>query len=134
MKGIQYRLQYGLILEDTRIHGGTRMPVTTEALLRRLRDQAKTPQEKGELFERFVRAYLCFDPYYGQLFSNVWRWYEWPGRGKRTDTGIDLVAEEKDTGVLWAIQTKDHESPIDLKDIATFLALSSRKEFGRRML
>lgn len=110
------------------------MPVTTEALLRRLRDQAKTSQEKGELFERFVRAYLRFDPYYGQLFSNVWRWYEWPGRGKRTDTGIDLVAEEKDTGVLWAIQTKDHESPIDLKDIATFLALSSRKEFGRRML
>jgi len=110
------------------------MPVTTEALLRRLREQAKTPQEKGELFERFVRAYLRLDPYYGQLFSNVWRWYEWPGRGKEIDLGIDLVAEEKDTGVLWAIQTKDHERPLDLQDIATFLALSNRKEFARRML
>ncbi|RKO65727.1 type ISP restriction/modification enzyme [Desulfofundulus salinus] len=107
---------------------------TTHELLDRLRKTARTPQERGELFERFVIAYLRCDSYYGQFFSNVWRWRDWPGRGSETDSGIDIVAEERDTGVLWAIQAKFHEAQLGLHDIATFLALSGRKEFARRMI
>lgn len=103
-------------------------------LLERLDSVARTNKEKGELFERFAAAYLRHDPYYGQRFSKVWRWSDWPGRGTEPDKGIDLVAEEAGTGLLWAIQAKFHEEKLQLDDIATFLALSGRKEFSYRML
>lgn len=51
-----------------------------------------------------------------------------------SDTGIDAVAEERDTGKLWAIQIKFHEEPLRAEDIATFLALSGRKEFSYRLI
>jgi predicted helicase len=108
--------------------------ISTSDFLSHLSEIAKSSQEKGKLFERFVIAYLQHDSYYGQLFSNIWRWSDWPGRGNEGDSGIDIVAEERDTGNLWAIQAKFHERPIYLDDIASFLALSGRKEFKSRML
>lgn len=110
------------------------MSASVERILFHLRTVAKTPREQGELFERFVAAYLRRDGYYGQLFSNVWRWSEWPGRGNEIDSGIDLVAEERESGALWAIQAKFHSEQISFQDISTFLALSGRKEFSYRMI
>lgn len=110
------------------------MSVSVERILFHQRTVAKTPREQGELFERFVAAYLRRDGYYGQLFSNVWRWSEWPGRGNEIDSGIDLVAEERESGALWAIQAKFHSEQISFQDISTFLALSGRKEFSYRMI
>jgi predicted helicase len=110
------------------------MSGSIEKILSRLRTVAKTKREQGELFERFVAAYLRRDSYYGQLFSNVWRWSEWPGRGSEIDSGIDLVAEERESGALWAIQAKFHSKQISFQDISTFLALSGRREFSYRMI
>ncbi|MDK2816219.1 MAG: hypothetical protein PWR22_848 [Moorella sp. (in: firmicutes)] len=107
---------------------------TTRQLLERLRSTGKTPQEQGRLFERFIKAYLSCDGYYSQRFAKVWRWSEWPGRKNETDSGIDLVAEERQSGKLWAIQAKFQEESLGLHDIATFLALSGRKEFAHRMI
>lgn len=108
--------------------------LTPYDLLRRLQEAASTPQQRGELFERFVAEYLRRDKYYSTLFSNVWRWSDWPGRSNLADYGIDIVAEEKDSGNLWAIQVKFHESKLDLNDIATFLTVSGQKLFSKRML
>lgn len=108
--------------------------VTTHQLLDRLRSTGKTPQEQGRLFERFIKAYLSLDSYYSQRFANIWRWRDWPGRGNEPDSGIDLIAEERQSGKLWAIQVKFQEGPLGLYDIATFLALSGRKEFAHRMI
>jgi predicted helicase len=46
---------------------------------------------------------------YGRLFDQVWLWKDWPGRAGKVDTGIDLVAQEAETGDLWAIQCKFYE-------------------------
>lgn len=102
--------------------------------LLRLRETARTAREQGELFERFIIQFLKQDKYYGQLFTNIWRWKDWPGSGNTGDIGIDLVAEERDTGNLWAIQVKFHANPLSLNDISNFLALSGRREFKKRML
>ncbi|WP_052292022.1 DEAD/DEAH box helicase family protein [Natranaerobius thermophilus] len=107
---------------------------TAQQLLNRLNEIARNTREQGDLFERFAVAYLKHDEYYGQLFSNIWRWSDWPGRGNETDTGIDIVAEEKETGKLWAIQAKFHEGQLSLNDISTFLALSGQERFSKRML
>ena len=90
--------------------------------------------KKGELFERFALAYLRKSPVYQNLFSEIWRWRDWPQREGLGDTGIDAVAEERHTGNLWAIQIKFHETTLGADDIATFLALSGRKEFSYRLI
>lgn len=46
-------------------------------------------RDKGDKFERLMRSYLLTDRAYS--FSNVWLWNEYPQKGNRVDTGVDLV-------------------------------------------
>jgi predicted helicase len=108
--------------------------VTGQDFLSKLYETTESPKDRGELFERFVAEFLRHDSYYGERFSNVWRWNDWPERGNEIDSGIDIVAREREGGQLWAIQVKYHKSKLQLDDIATFLALSGRKDFAKRML
>ena len=62
--------------------------------------------DKGAHFERLMQAFLRTEPQYEALYDEVWRWSDYPARGTRTDTGIDLVARNRDTGELTAIQCK----------------------------
>ncbi|MBT9260227.1 MAG: DEAD/DEAH box helicase family protein [Clostridiales bacterium] len=103
-------------------------------LLERLSNEVRSQREKGERFERFVRAFLLRGLHFGEnFFDAVWLWRDWPGREGKPDTGIDLVARERDTGRLWAIQAKFREGSIGLNDIATFLA-TARPHFDRLLL
>jgi len=51
-------------------------------------------RKAGRLFERFVKQFLKKHNYWGKVFKEVWLWEEYPDRGNRQDTGIDLVAED----------------------------------------
>ena len=64
-------------------------------ILTELRATASDNRDLGDRFERLMVAYLQTDPLYADRYSNVWRWVDWPDRGVETDTGIDLVAEER---------------------------------------
>ena len=78
---------------------------------RRVRGIPQSPEQLRA--RREVReadeAVLPLDAVYGQLFDEVWRWLEWPDRGGKVDTGIDLVARERETGEYTAIQCKFYE-------------------------
>lgn len=75
-------------------------------VLEQYREVAFTEYDKGAHFERLMQAFLRTEPQYEALYDEVWRWSEYPERGTRTDTGIDLVARNRDTGELTAIQCK----------------------------
>jgi predicted helicase len=64
------------------------------------REQLVFNRDKGDLFERLIRAFLKNDPQYASLYSDVWLWKDWPDRErlgyKLPDTGIDLVAKLRD--------------------------------------
>lgn len=92
-------------------------------------------RDKGDKFERLMRSYFMTDPAWASQFSQVWLWRDYPDRGVRTDTGIDLVAQEAGTGDRAAIQCKfyDPEHVIAKKDIDSFIAASATKEFSRRL-
>ncbi|MEV8368550.1 type ISP restriction/modification enzyme [Microbacterium sp. NPDC064584] len=62
--------------------------------------------DKGAHFQRLMQAFLRTEPQYAELYDEVWRWSEYPERGTRPDTGVDLVARSRDTGELTAIQCK----------------------------
>ncbi|KYJ97911.1 damage-inducible protein [Microbacterium sp. CH1] len=75
-------------------------------VLEQYRKVAFDEYDKGAHFERLIQAFLKTDQQYEALFDEVWRWSEYPARGNRTDTGVDLVARNRDSGELTAIQCK----------------------------
>ena len=73
-----------------------------------IRSIADSEAHKGRLFERLMKTYFIKDPLYQERFSQVWLWAEWAALKPDfdgTDTGIDLVAKEREGGYC-AIQCK----------------------------
>jgi len=98
--------------------------------------EAKTQRGKGTAFERLVRQFLLTDPRHAERFDEVWMWSDWPGRGARPDRGIDLVARERETGELCAVQCKFYDPQtgvITKNDVDSFLAESGTGEFTSRL-
>jgi predicted helicase len=104
-------------------------------LFEKIRTYTATNKGAGLVFERLVKAFLSEDPLFKERFSQVWLWSEWPERPPdEIDTGIDLVAKERDGG--WcAIQCKFYapETRISREDIDSFLAASGKRPFTARL-
>jgi predicted helicase len=81
-------------------------------------------------------AYLKADPLYQQQFSDVWLWMDWAGRGGRVDTGIDLVAKDREGDGYCAIQCKFYEPDHHLQkaDLDSFFTASGKRPFTSRMI
>lgn len=105
-------------------------------LLDDLRATALDMRDKGDRFERLIKAYLTTEPEWTARFENVWLWSEWPGRGTSIDTGIDLVAEWRDGEGLTAIQCKfyDPDHKIAKSDIDKFISASARSMWTERYI
>jgi len=88
---------------------------TIHTILQQLRSLSQDQLQKGKLFERMIAQFLRTDPQYANRLDAVWMWNEWPGRWKEDNTGIDLVAREKDTGNYWAIQCKFYDPGTPIK-------------------
>ena len=112
------------------------MPTTIYDVLEELRESATSEADKGSRLERLIAAYLKTDPMYADQFSDVWLWQEWPGRGGKHDTGIDLVAVDKRTGGNVAIQCKffGSHSTVDKDAIDSFLSASGKEGFAERII
>ena len=99
---------------------------------------AENQARQGREFERLMKAYLVQDPVYKDRFSDVWLWSEWARRKPgfdATDTGIDLVARERNGGYC-AIQCKCHSpgTRISKPAIDSFISASAREPFTSRMV
>jgi predicted helicase len=102
-------------------------------ILDKYRKISFSEKDKGERFERLMKAYLLTDPKYAYKFKKVWLWAEFPGKKDLggTDTGIDIVALTNE-GDYWAIQCKCYQesSTIDKPAVDSFLSTSSRQFKG----
>ena len=76
-----------------------------QTILEKYRMLSFSERDKGDRFERLMRAYLQTDPKYAFKFKKVWLWNEFFARADLGghDTGIDLVALTHE-GDYWAIQ------------------------------
>lgn len=84
--------------------------------------------ERGTKFEQLMVRYFELDPTLSQQYEQVWRWIDWPDRQGKADTGIDLVARERDTGDYTAIQCKFYEPTTTLSkgDLDSFFTASGQ--------
>ncbi|MGO3089956.1 MAG: DEAD/DEAH box helicase [Galactobacter sp.] len=91
--------------------------------------------DKGVKFERMLKRFLQLDPKFAEEFSNVWLWDEWPGRTGR-DTGVDLVAQDRATGELTAIQAKfyDPSRPLQKSAVDSFFTQLGTKDFSQGLI
>ncbi|WP_024794187.1 DEAD/DEAH box helicase [Tomitella biformata] len=98
--------------------------------------KAPSNSERGTKFEHLMVRYFQLDPTLNQQYDQVWRWMDWPGRDGKPDTGIDLVARERDTGAYTAIQCKFYEptSTLSKGDIDSFFTASGKKPFSNRLI
>ncbi len=100
------------------------------SILDKYRKISFSEKDKGERFERLMKAYLLTDPKYAYKFKKVWLWAEFPSKNDLggNDTGIDLVALTIE-GDYWAIQCKCYQetSVIDKPSVDSFLSTSSRQ-------
>ncbi len=109
-----------------------------QSTLDHIRSSADSKAHQGRLFERLMKAYFLQDPLYQERFSEVWLWSEWAGLQQGfsgTDTGIDLVAEEREGGYC-AIQCKCYApgTVISKRQIDSFISASARQPFGSRII
>ena len=105
---------------------------TFRSILDELDAKAWNTVEKGQSFERLVKAFIERDKGQSSRFERVWLWADWPDNGGRHDIGIDAVAKERDTGDLVAIQCKFYSptATMYLSDISTFLAAVGEATFS----
>lgn len=109
-----------------------------EKILTRFRNAAVSEREKGTYFEELIIAYLKHEPYYADLYSDVWTFKDWAlihGKDGK-DKGIDLVAQERKTGFLHAIQCKFYtpNHKINKIDIDSFMSASGQRPFTNRII
>jgi predicted helicase len=109
---------------------------TIEGLLDKIYFSSGSEAEKGSRFEKLIVAYLRTAGQYTDQFSDVVLWQDWEGRHGGVDTGIDIVATDKLTGELWAIQCKfyapDHY--LDKAHIDSFFTASGKAGFAKRLI
>lgn len=101
-----------------------------QKILNKYRKISFSERDKGDRFERLMKAYLLTDPKYSNKFKKVYLWSEFPSKNDLggSDTGIDLVALTNE-GDYWAIQCKCYQetSIIDKAAVDSFLSTSSRQ-------
>ncbi|MFD3380638.1 MULTISPECIES: DEAD/DEAH box helicase [unclassified Streptomyces] len=113
------------------------MTTTVHDVLRVIREKSTTNRELGTAFERLMVRFLSTDPLWSEQFSRVWMYGEWPGAAAaKQDLGIDLVAQERETGALWAIQCKFYEPDhtVQKPDLDSFFTASGKGGFTHRLI
>lgn len=106
-------------------------------LITTYRTSAKSEREKGTYFELLCIKYFENEPAYADLFTKVQPYTEWAKEQGLTgkDTGIDLVATDKDGGFC-AIQCKlyDADRKVSKSEIDSFLSAASKTYFKSRII
>ena len=109
-----------------------------QQVLDHIRSVAVSKMDQGRRFERLMKTYFGKDPLYKERFSDVWLWAEW-ATGQLNfdgaDTGIDLIAKERNGGYC-AIQCKCYgpNTRISKPDLDSFISASARDPFTARIV
>lgn len=84
--------------------------------------------ERGTRFEELMAGYFAADATLAAKYDEVYRWPDWPHNEHTHDTGIDLVARDRETGGWTAIQCKFYDPARSLQksDIDSFFTASGR--------
>lgn len=108
------------------------------SLVKKMDADYVTQRDRGTMFELMSRTYFKNEPMYNRLFDAVWTLNEVPTEYgiPKSDTGVDLVARERDTGSLVAIQCKyySEDKTIQKSDIDSFFNEVGKKFYSKGII
>lgn len=105
---------------------------TFNQLIDQINNNTTDNRDRGTAFEKMVVAYLENEPAYKNRYSNVWMLSDVPaeyGISKR-DTGVDIVAQDRATGKLTAVQAKFYKGKVGKDTINSFVAEASKNYYA----
>lgn len=109
-----------------------------DQIVQSLEREKMVQRDRGTLFELLITAYLKNEPMYARLFDEVWLLNEVPGEYKipKKDTGVDLVARNRETGELVAVQCKYYskDTTIQKSHIDSFLNEVGKKYYSEGII
>lgn len=107
-----------------------------EQIDKNLPNDGKHTRDRGTAFEKMAVAYFKNEPAYKNKFSNVWMLSEVPAEYNipRVDTGVDIVAKDRVSGKLTAIQAKFYKGKVSKGDIDSFVAEASKNYYADGIL
>lgn len=109
-----------------------------DSIIQSLETENMTQRDRGTLFEAVVTGYFKNEPMYSRLFDEVWMLKDVPEKYgiPKKDTGVDLVARNRDTGDLVAIQCKYYskDTTIQKSHIDSFLNEVGKSYYGEGII
>lgn len=89
-------------------------------------------RNRGTAFEKIVVSYLKNEPIYKNKYSDVWMLNEVPEEYhvSKRDTGVDIVARDRVTGKLTAVQAKYYKDKVGKDTINSFIAEASKDYYA----
>lgn len=105
---------------------------TFNELITQINNHIDDQRDRGTAFEKMVLAYLKNEPTYHNKFSDVWMLKDVPNQYgiPKKDTGVDLVARDRITGELTAIQAKFYRGKVSKDAINSFVAEFSKNYYA----
>lgn len=93
-------------------------------------------RDRGTAFEKLAVAYLKNEPAFKNKYSDVWMLNEVPAEYNisKQDTGVDIVAKDRITGKLTAVQAKYYKGKVGKDTINSFIAESSKDYYADGMI
>ncbi|MCI5777961.1 MAG: DEAD/DEAH box helicase family protein [Bacteroidales bacterium] len=99
------------------------------SIFSQFRSPAIDQRTKGALFEKLIARWLTTDPTYAARFDKVWLWADFANLHglNPQDLGIDLVAQQRDSGLFTAIQCKFYaeDTTINKSAVDSFITAMS---------
>ena len=105
---------------------------TFNELITQINSHIDDQRDRGTAFEEMALAYLKNEPTYHNKFSDVWMLKDVPDQYgiPKKDTGVDLVARDRITGELTAIQAKFYRGKVGKDTINSFIAEFSKNYYA----
>lgn len=93
-------------------------------------------RDRGTRFEMLVAAYLRSEPAYKKLYDQVWMLKDVPASYgiPHKDLGVDLVARNRATGTLTAVQAKYYQGKVGKDTINSFVADLNKRYYHDGLL
>lgn len=95
-----------------------------------------TQRDRGTMFEEVVKSYLLNEPTYKNLYDRVWMLHEVPAEYHipKKDLGVDLVARQRGTGKLTAVQAKYYRGKVGKDTINSYVAELNKNYYSDGLL
>lgn len=121
------KIKYKYCLEQ-----GEEKMATFNQLIDQINDNITDNRDRGTAFEKMVVAYLENEPAYKNRYSDVWMLSDVPAEYgiSKKDTGVDIVAKDRATGKLTAVQAKFYKGKVGKDTINSFVAEAGKNYYA----